>query len=58
MFFAKQSDFVDKSGGGVGWGLVEADAGDVGGFDVVGVVILFSESSDNIVRLTQMLDRF
>ena len=50
MFFAKQSDFVDKSGRGGGLGLVEAYAGYVGGFDVVGcVVVLFREGDGEVL---------
>ena len=37
------------SGRGVKWGLVEADAGYIGGFDVVGCVIMFFREGDGEV---------
>ena len=40
LFFAKQSDFVGKSGRGYEEGLVEAEAGDVGGLDDIGMVVV------------------
>lgn len=45
----QESDFLP--GRGVKWGLVEADAGYIGGFDVVGCVIVFFREGDS-----EMLD--
>ena len=44
----QESDFL--SGRGDGWKLVEADAGYVGGFDVVGcVIVLFREGNGEVL---------
>ena len=48
LFFAKQSDFVDKSGRRERF--VEAEAGDIGGLDDVGVIVpLFGEGDGEVL---------